>query len=221
MAGAINATTPLCTFAFGLLGRSVGDPAPEPFGRRRVIGLGLGFAGAVVLLAPWRSGLSGTLGGSVACLVASAAYGLSFVYMGRRLVGRGIPPLVLAAGQLIAATGWAVAALPFIGRSAVHPHPEVIGAVAAIGVGGTGLAYVLNYRLVCDEGPAATSTVTYLMPLVSVLLGASFLDEPVGANLVVGTAVVLVGVFLAQRRADSPLPRAVIQTPAPTPAPTP
>jgi drug/metabolite transporter (DMT)-like permease len=154
----------------------------------------------VVLLAPWRSGHTGTLGGSVACLGASAAYGLAFVYMGRRLVGRGIPPLVPAAGQLIAATGWAVAALPFVGRSAVHPHPEVVGAVAAIGLGGTGLAYVLNYRLVCDEGPAATSTVTYLMPLVSVVLGAAFLGESIGANLVVGTVVVLLGVGLAQRR---------------------
>jgi drug/metabolite transporter (DMT)-like permease len=199
LAGAINATTPLCTFAFGLVGRA-GRSDAEPLGTRRVAGLVVGFAGAVLLLAPWRAGHGGTTGGSLACLIASAAYGLSFVYMGRRLVGRGIPPLVLAAGQLTAATGWALIALPFLGRSAVHPHPEVIGAVAAIGLGGTGLAFVLNYKLVVDEGPAVASTVTYLMPIVSVLLGAAFLDESVEPNLILGTAVVLAGVALAQRR---------------------
>jgi drug/metabolite transporter (DMT)-like permease len=204
IAGAINATTPLCTFAFGLLGTSGRGPDAAALGARRVAGLVVGFAGAVLLLAPWHAAHSGTVGGSVACLIASAAYGMSFVYMGRRLVGRGIPPLVLAAGQLIAATAWALLALPFVGRSAVHPHPEVLVAVAALGLGGTGLAYMLNYRLVCDEGPAATSTVTYLMPVTSIALGAVFLGEPMGANLVLGTVVILAGVFLAQRRTDKP-----------------
>jgi drug/metabolite transporter (DMT)-like permease len=164
----------------------------------------VGFVGAVLLLAPWRAAPAGTFGGSAACLIASAAYGMSFVYMGRRLVGRGMPPLVLAAGQLIAATAWALLALPFVGRSTVHPHAEVLGAVVALGLGGTGLAYVLNYRLVADEGPTAASTVTYLMPLVSMLLGAVFLGESVGPNLLVGTLVVLAGVFLAQRRTAKP-----------------
>jgi len=202
--GAINATTPLCTFVVGLVGadRAGGGRPARALGldRRTLGGLVLGFCGAIVLLAPWR-GAHSALPGSLACLAAAAGYGLAYVYMGRRLVGRGVPPLVLAAGQLVAGTGWMVVALPFTGRHGVDLRPEVLGAVAALGIGGTGLAYVLNYRLVADEGPAATSTVTYLMPVVSVLLGAIFLGEPVGANLLGGTALVLLGVGLAQRRA--------------------
>lgn len=198
VAGAINATTPLCTFAVGLVGAG---RAADPMGPRRVAGLLLGFCGAVLLLAPWRGLHGGELPGSLACLAASASYGLAFVYMSRRLIGPGgTPPLVLAAAQLIASTGWMLVAVPVVGRGGVDVRPEVVGAVVALGLGGTGLAYILNYRLLSDEGPAATSTVTYLMPMVSVALGSVFLDESIGANLVLGTVVVLAGVGLAQRR---------------------
>jgi hypothetical protein len=57
------------------------------------------------------------------------------------------------------------------------------------------------------RAPAATSTVTYLMPVVSVVLGAAFLGEPVGANLIAGTTVVLLGVALAQRRGRASVQR--------------
>jgi drug/metabolite transporter (DMT)-like permease len=92
-----------------------------------------------------------------------------------------------------------VAALSFAGHSAVHPHPKVLLAVVMLGVGGTGLAYILSYRLLADEGAPAASTVTYLMPPVSVVLGALVLDEPLHRNLVLGAVVVLVGVALAQQ----------------------
>jgi EamA-like transporter family len=58
---------------------------------------------------------------------------------------------------------------------------------------GTGAAYVLNYRLITDEGPTATSTVTYLLPVVAVVLGIVFLGEPAAAHLLIGTGIVLVG----------------------------
>jgi drug/metabolite transporter (DMT)-like permease len=46
-----------------------------------MLGLMLGFAGAVLLMAPWQSDLRGSLGGAVACLAASASYGVSYLYM--------------------------------------------------------------------------------------------------------------------------------------------
>jgi drug/metabolite transporter (DMT)-like permease len=194
VAGALNATTPLCTFVFGV---TVG--VDRQLGQRRLLGLTLGFLGALILLEPWHNA-HGTLRGSLACLGAAASYGISYIYASRRLVGRGHPPIVLAAAQLTVATGLTLLTLPFIGHSAVHLHPKVLFAIAMLGVASTGLAYILNYRLLADEGPAATSTVTYLMPPVSVLLGGLVLGEPLRANLVLGGAVVLIGVGLAQRR---------------------
>lgn len=69
-----------------------------------------------------------------------------------------------------------------------------------LGVLGTGIAYVLNYRLIADEGATAASTVTYLLPIVAVLLGLAVLAEPIGWNLAVGAIVILVGVALSEGR---------------------
>jgi drug/metabolite transporter (DMT)-like permease len=66
----------------------------------RAAGLVLGFAGALVIFAPWRSG--GSVSGAAACLTASALYGVLFVYASRYLAGRGLDPTVLSAGQLSA-----------------------------------------------------------------------------------------------------------------------
>jgi drug/metabolite transporter (DMT)-like permease len=62
----------------------------------------------------------------------------------------------------------------------------------------TGIAYVLNYRLIQDEGPTAASMTNYLAPVVAVLLGVAFVDERLSWNLAVGTAVVLLGVWIAE-----------------------
>jgi drug/metabolite transporter (DMT)-like permease len=77
---------------------------------------------------------------------------------------------------------------------------SVVVSVVILGVVGTGIAYVLNYRLIADEGATAASTVTYLLPIVAVLLGLVVLAEPVGWNLAVGALIVLVGVALSEGR---------------------
>ncbi len=205
VAGAINATTPLWTFAVALAAGT--ERRPDA---RRTLGLALGFAGAVLLLAPWHTA-GGALGGSLACLGAAASYGVGYVYMGRHLAGSGIPPLVLAAAQLIAATAIMLVLLPVAGREAVHVDGAILGALAVMGLGGTGIAYVLSYRLIVDEGPTAASTVTYLMPAVAIALGVGTRGDALTWRLAAGTVIVLAGVALAQRS-----PRARAQEAAPT-----
>src|SRR5918994_4025570 len=120
LAGVLNATTPLFTLVFALATRT--EPRTTAI---RVIGLLLGFVGALVVMAPWRAGIgAGPLSGQVACLLAAASYGV---------------------------------------------------------------AYLLNYRLIADEGATAASTVTYLLPIVAVLLGILALGEPLTWNVVAGT----------------------------------
>jgi drug/metabolite transporter (DMT)-like permease len=93
------------------------------------------------------------------------------------------------------------------GGGVVHP-------IAVLGALGTGAAYVLNYQLITDEGPTATSTVTYLLPVVAVALGIVFLGEPAAAHLLVGTGIVLVGIALVQQRSPAPA-----STPRPSTSP--
>jgi drug/metabolite transporter (DMT)-like permease len=199
LAGALNATTPLWTLGIGLAARTERQLTPL-----RLVGLLVGFAGALVILAPWNAPSSGAIGGALACLGAAASYGLGYVYMGRRLAGRGLAPLVLSAAQLTAATGLLVLATPVAGRQPVHLSFAVLAAIGILGALGTGAAYVLNYQLITDEGPTATSTVTYLLPVVAVALGIVFLGEPAAAHLLIGTAIVLVGIALVGRTASSP-----------------
>jgi drug/metabolite transporter (DMT)-like permease len=199
LAGALNATTPLWTLGIGLATRTERQLTPL-----RVVGLLVGFAGALVILAPWTAPSPGAIGGALACLGAAASYGLSYVYMGRQLAGRGLSPLVLSAAQLTAATALLVLITPVAGLQPVQLTPAVLAAIGILGALGTGAAYVLNYRLITDEGPTATSTVTYLLPVVAVVLGIVFLGEPAAAHLLIGTGVVLVGIALVQRRTPAP-----------------
>ena len=192
LAGAMNATTPLWTLAVALTIRSERRPSLG-----RVAGLLLGFLGALIILKPW-AGTTGTVGGALTCLAAAASYGVSYVYMSRYLTGRGVSPLVLSATQLTAATGLLVLATAAAGRQPINLTWDVGGAMLVLGVAGTGVAYVLNYRLISDDGPTAASVVTYLLPVVAVGLGTVALQEPADWNILLGTLVVLTGVALTQ-----------------------
>ena len=59
---------------------------------------------------------------------------------------------------------------------------------------------MINHRIITDDGPVLASTVTYLRPVVAVILGALVLDEPITPQLAPGVAIVLAGVALTRRR---------------------
>jgi drug/metabolite transporter (DMT)-like permease len=195
LAGVLNATTPLWTLTVALLART-----ERTISAARVVGLLLGFAGAVVIFAPWRS--DGGVSGAAACLAASALYGVLFVYAARHLAGRGLAPTVLSAGQLTAATVLSALALP-IGWHTPELRTDAMGSVVVLGVLGTGIAYILNYRSVTDDGPTVASTVTYLIPVVAVLFGAVALGESLSLRVLAGMVIVLAGVGLVRRALPS------------------
>ncbi|MFB8079757.1 DMT family transporter [Streptomyces sp. NPDC056013] len=193
VAGVLNATTPLWSLLIGL---ALGTE--RPLRATRLAGLVLGFAGVLLIFAPWShaSGLLST--GALALLGASASYAVAFAYMARHLTGRGTAPLALSAAQLLTATGLSTPALA-VGGTATVTWAGVL-AVVVLGVLATGLTFHLNYRMIAEEGPTAAATVGYLLPVVSVALGALILDEPLTVRVVAGMAVVLVGVALTRPR---------------------
>lgn len=195
LAGVLNATTPLWTVAVSLLAGT-----ERGMSRARMAGLVLGFTGAVVIFAPWHSG--GGVGGAAACLAASALYGVLFVYAARFLTGRGLAATVLSAGQLTAATVLSALALP-IGWHTPELRADALGSVVVLGVLGTGIAYILNYRIVTDDGPTLASTVTYLIPVIAVLFGAAVLAESLSPRVLAGMVIVFVGVGLVRRALPS------------------
>jgi drug/metabolite transporter (DMT)-like permease len=200
VAGVLNATTPLWTLVIAFATgheRRISTP--------KLIGFILGLAGTLLIFSPWESGSQIASVGGLACLGASASYGISYVYMDRFLAHRGIPPLVLSAGQLIAAAIELAIVLPFAGLQAVHWRWDALAALAVLGALGTGIAYILNYRLITDEGTTA-SVVTYLLPIVAVILGASILGDNITAQIVGGMLIVLIGVAITRRTRDAKEP---------------
>jgi drug/metabolite transporter (DMT)-like permease len=195
VAGVINATTPLWTALIAFL---AGTDRTASWARGA--GLALGFAGSLFIFSPWESTNEIASWGGLAILGASASYGVSYVYMGRFLTNRGIPPLTLSASQLAAGTGWMLLALPLGGLAPVEWRLDAVTSLLILAVLGTGVAYVLNYRLIADEGPTVASTTTYLLPVVAVVLGALVVNERVTVPMVAGMLLVLGGVALVQRR---------------------
>ncbi|MBA8931457.1 drug/metabolite transporter (DMT)-like permease [Kutzneria viridogrisea] len=202
LTGVINSTTPLFAVPFAFLaGQQRG------FGPLNLVGLLLGFAGVLVIFAPWQV-TSLDLGGALICLVAAASYGVGIVYAGKYLSNRGVPPIALAAAQMLTATVLSALVLPFTGAPPIRFELAGLLAVVVLGVFGTGIAFLLQHAQIAHEGPTAAATVGYLLPVVSVLLGAVFLHEALTLRVVLGMAVVLVGVGLTRYRrrvaTDSP-----------------
>lgn len=204
VAGVINATAPLWTV---LIAYAAGTD--RHVNAWRGLGLAAGFAGTVLIFTPWESAGEIASWGGLACLAASLSYGVSYVYMGRFLTPRGIPPIMLSASQLAAATALLALALPFGGLTAPTWRADAVASLLILGALGTGAAYVLNYRLIGDIGPTAASTVSYLLPVIAVILGALVVDERVTAWMVAGMLLVLAGVFLVQRIGAPPKPAPV------------
>ena len=195
VAGVLNATTPLWT---ALIAFVVGTDRTATWSRG--FGLTLGFVGAMVIFTPWKSASEVASWGGLAILAASASYGISYVYMGKFLTNRGIPPIMLSAAQLTAGTILMILALPFGGLTVPDLRFDAVISLLILGVLGTGVAYVLNYRLITDDGPTLASTVTYLLPVVAVGLGFLVVNEQVTASMVLGMLLVLAGVALVQYR---------------------
>ncbi|PSK67559.1 hypothetical protein B0E53_00538 [Micromonospora sp. MH33] len=213
VAGVLNATTPLWSLLIGVVIGSERGLRPVRLG-----GLLLGFAGVVLIFAPWQT--TGPVGwGALAIVAAAASYAVGFAYMGRNLVGKGIPSISLSAAQLIAATGLTSLTLPAGGLTSIEISPKTAIAVVVLGVVATGITFHLTYRIIAAEGATNAATVGYLLPVVSVALGVIVLDERFSPRIAAGMVVVLVGVGLTRRHKRSPASPASAEIPAALTAP--
>lgn len=133
-------------------------------------------------------------------VLATMLYATGAVYAKRHVSGR-VPALELAAGQVVAAaTVTLPIALVLDGPPVVSElTASVLGAVAMLGVFGTGLAFLLFYLLIERVGATNAVMTTYLIPLVAVVAGAVVLDERLGAAALGGGALIGVGIWLSQR----------------------
>ena len=195
VAGLWNATTPLWVLIVSLLVFDEERPTPE-----RVLGLVVGFIGVAILLGPWRGLGGGQLVGHLCCAGAAMCYGFGFPYTRRHLAGRAESGVVLAACQLICAAVILAPTLAFVRAPTIHIGLDGLGSLLALGALGSGVAFALNYAIVRARGAALASTVTYLIPVFSTVLGAAVLGETLHWNQPIGTIVLLLGIGISQGR---------------------
>ena len=195
LAGLWNATTPLMTLVVVLA--LLPDERPD---RRRLVALGAGFAGAVLLLGPWKGVGGDELLGHLACLGAAACYGLGVPYTRAHLSGRPEGGVTMAAAQLVCATGMLAVVAPLAGTPTASLGADAVAGLLVLGVLGSGVAYVLMHAIVRAAGSTTFSTVTYVIPVVSTALGVLVLSERVGWNEPAGAAVVLGSMWWSSRR---------------------
>jgi drug/metabolite transporter (DMT)-like permease len=190
-AGMINGAMPLfaALFASIFLRR-----LPGPL---QAIGLAVGFSGVVLVSLSSAGATGGSALGTALALVATVLYGLAANIMVPLQQRYGALPVIVRA-QLVALA----VVLPF-GIAAVPDSrwawPSAI-AMVALGVFGTGLAYVASSTLLGRAGPTRGSVQIYFIPVVALILGVVFLDEEVAAMALAGVALIIVGAYLTSRR---------------------
>jgi len=169
--------------------------------RGRLLGLVIGFGGVVWLAwnkARFKADVDGASTGLavLACIAATACYGFAANYTKRALGG--VPSLALATGSQIAAA--LLLAVPMATHwPATPPHASAWGAVAALALLCTGVAYILYFRLIARIGASNAISVTFLIPAFAVLWGALLLGEQITSTMVIACGVILVGTALVTR----------------------
>lgn len=195
LAAILNATVPL--FAIVIAHFWLAD---ERITLTRVAGLVVGFVGVIVLVSRefGPQGVPGSIWGQVAMLGASLSYAVSANFTRRHL--RGHPPLVQATMVVLIADAISWTAAVLSDRPLALPVGGLTWfALVWLGLLGSCIAYLLYFYLINTWGPTRASLVTYVFPVIGLLLGIIFLNEVADWRLIAGSALVVGGIAVVNR----------------------
>jgi drug/metabolite transporter (DMT)-like permease len=175
----------------------------EPFTWERGIGVALGLLGFCVLFLPAAySSLEETsvgldMQGILLSFIAACSFAIGWVYVRKNLPP--IPDLVAPVMQLFSTLIYLMP-LAFIFESPLLTIPlaSLSSWVGVLGLSlfGTALGFVMVYRIIARQGATAISTVTYLLPVFSAILGVIFLDETLNIEFYIAAVLILSSVLI-------------------------
>jgi drug/metabolite transporter (DMT)-like permease len=195
LASILNATTPLFTVLVAHV-----FTADERADFSKIVGVLCGMSGVAVMIgSDVAQGLGGNLWAELAVLAAALSYGFAGVF-GRRF--RAQPPLMVASGQLTGSTCLLLLPVLLLDQpwQMVVPSFHVIGAIVALALLSTALAYVIFFRILRRAGATNLSLVTLLIPVSALLLGIAFLDEVVEPHHLIGMGLIGLGLIAIDGR---------------------
>lgn len=172
----------------------------------RLCGLMLGFAGVILIAKPWQvSGESISLAGVGYMIMGSLSVGISFVYAKKFLADKQIAPLALTTYQIGLALLILACITPFTGITAIAQDSTAsLGLIIGLGLLGTGVAYLTYYYLILNLGAVVASSVTYIPPVVALIVGFLAANEQLGVTEILSMVLIMSGVFLLQRPSRRP-----------------
>lgn len=204
LASILNATTPVFTvLAAHLLTRD------EKMTALKLAGVVAGFLGAAAMVGfDMLLELGTNVLAQLACLAAAVSYALAGIF-GRRFRRMGIPPLATAAGQVGASTLMLLPVMLLVDQPwrLAMPDAATIGAVVAVGLLSTALAYVLYFRILAVAGATNLLLVTFLIPVVAILLGVLVLGETLLPQHILGMGAIGLGLACIDGRLPQLLAR--------------
>jgi drug/metabolite transporter (DMT)-like permease len=174
-----------------------------------LVGVGIGIVGVTLLLGLDTGGGGAALLGGLMVLLAGFGYAVGGFYLKKRLGD--LPPLGVVTGTMSAS---ALVLLPaIVVAPPTSPSTEAVGSLLALGLGGTGVAFIIFYTLITTVGPSRASIVAYVAPGFAVIYGVSLLDESFTLGTLAGLVLILAGSWLAgdgrlpgrSREADLPV----------------
>jgi drug/metabolite transporter (DMT)-like permease len=191
VAAILDATVPLFTIVIAHLALR-DDKITVP----KLLGLLTGFAGVVILMSKDIGASTGSVLGQIAVIVASAFYAGSAVYV--RKFTEDTPGILRSAVPLLSATVVMWLATFAFERPVAIPQLGITWvALLWLGILGSGLAFLLAFYLVHEIGPTRMSMVSYIFPLGGVILGVTFLHEPMTWQLITGAILIVVSLVIA------------------------
>lgn len=192
LASILNGTTPLFTIILAHF-LVEGDQLTAS----KLSGVLIGFAGLILLILPsLGGGLQATTWGLAAVTTAAAIYGVAMIYSRNHL--RGLPPLTAPTAQLLLATLYMAPVAMLFDKpwTLDRPSPAALGSLFLLGILGTGLAFIVYYRLLETAGPTYIAMVTYVIPIFGVILGVLVLNEQLTWYALGGFILILLGVMV-------------------------
>lgn len=195
LAGVINATTPLMTVV--VIFTFFRDQSPTG---NQILGILVGILGILFVMEIFSAGGETSAVGVVVLLGATLCYGVAMPYAKKYVVNLPYSPYSLATAQVgVSALLTLIPAL-VVGSTYAPPSFHSLAGIVGLGIFGTGLAYVWNYRNIELAGSVIASSVTYITPVVAVILGALLLQDELSLSQFIGGLLVIVSALLVQQR---------------------
>ena len=197
IAGVLSGAIPIFAFLIALI--FLPDEKPTLV---RALGIAAGFVGILLIANPFSTDLASTnLRGVFYMIMGSLSVGVSFIYAKKFISPLGIPSSALTTYQLGFALLFILCVTDVNGIERIMESRHVaFGAVFGLGILGTGLAYLIYYYLIQSLGAVSASSVTYIPPIVALLIGVLLIGEEMILLDYLAVVLIFIGVLLVNRK---------------------